>query len=228
MATTEARITTDRAERYLSQICRHASMVGSGEHLPHDAPPWLREVEVAADWSGTAGTITFIPWGRCDLTATADALIVRIDASDASDLEKIQTIIGNNLERMSHRNPLSVSWIRGETAQTTDPDIPRPPAEKTARHPKLRVASITVVAALAVIAHLALSGSLIADLSLTSTVGILALALLVFKFATIALAGRGLIALGRGSHHGLAARIARSMPLGRRKPDHVTPRAADL
>ncbi|APE35866.1 hypothetical protein BOX37_20095 [Nocardia mangyaensis] len=78
------------------------------------------------------------------------------------------------------------------------------------------------------IAHLALSGSLITDLRLTSSVGILALALLVFKFATIALAGRGLITLGRASHHGMTARMARSLSLGRRKPDHVTPRAADL
>ncbi|MGW5918417.1 DUF2218 domain-containing protein [Nocardia fluminea] len=215
MATTEARITTDRAERYLAQLCRHASTVGSGEHLPHGGPPWLRDVTVEADWSDTTGTITFAPLGRCDLTATADTLIARIDASDAAHLEKIQTIIGNNLERMSHRNPLTVHWIRTETAH--EQEEPGPPAAKTKRHPKLRVASITVLAALAVIAHLVLSGSLITDLRLTSTVGILALALLVFKLATIALAGRGLIALGRGGHHDLAAEIARSRSLGRRK-----------
>lgn len=203
-------------------------MVGSGEHLPHSDPAWRRDVTILADWSETTGTITFTPWGRCDLTATTDTLIARIDASDATHLEKIQTIIGNDLERMSHRNPLSVNWIRIETDYASDPKEPGQPAAKTERHPKLRVASITVVAALAVIAHLALSGSLIADLRLTSTVGILALALLAFKFATIALAGRGLIALGRGGHHGLAAKMARSISLRHRKPDHVTPRAADL
>ncbi len=62
MLTAEARVETERASRYLAQLCRHASQLG--QHLRHthdsgDAPPEVRHVE----WSDTYGIVS-LGWGE--------------------------------------------------------------------------------------------------------------------------------------------------------------------
>nr|WP_181698952.1 DUF2218 domain-containing protein [Nocardia sp. GTS18] len=222
MATSEARIPTDRAERFLAQLCRHASMIGSGPNAAHSETAPRRDVTVTAEWSGTAGTITFAPWGRCDLTATTDALIAHVEAPNTGYLEQIQTVIGRNLERMSHRTPLTVEWAEVDVL----PNSGSPTATKDGRRPKLRLAAITVIAALAVTAHLMLGGSLITDQRLTSAAVLLFLTLAGLKLATIVLARRGVIALARSRHHGLLGRTAQRG--FRAHGRSVRPRAVDL
>ncbi len=206
MVTAHARIPTDRAGRYLVQLCRHAAMIGAGSHAPNGHRSARSDMHVVADWSESAGTITFDPWGHCVLTATADSLDVHIDAADNGHLHKIEDIIGNNLERMSHRNPLAVQWIHEETpipsGTETGGRTPKPP-----RRSKVRIVVIAVVVAMFIGAHFLLGGSLATDLRLTGAAGLLALGLLIFKLATMALAGRGLMALGRGNHRRLAAEL---------------------
>ena len=112
-----AQIPTERASRYLVQFCKHAAALGSGGHTPRmhlHAPMGRRDVQVAAEWSPTSGTVTFTPWGTCTLTATDDTLTLRIDAADEAGLAQIRDVINRDFERFSSRDPISVTWRRIE------------------------------------------------------------------------------------------------------------------
>lgn len=108
-----AEIQTERASRYLVQFCKHAAAMGAGGHTArmHLHPTMARgEVQVAADWSDTLGTVTFTPWGQCALTADGDTLTLRIEAADEDGLTQIRDVIDRDFERFSHRGPLIVTW----------------------------------------------------------------------------------------------------------------------
>jgi hypothetical protein len=122
MPTSEARIETDRAARYVVQFCKHAGAMGSGRHSPRMHLRGMLtgrhpQVAVAAEWSDTNGTVTFTPWGQCVLAADTSGLTIRIDATDENGLTQIRDVVTRNLERFSQRNPLTVTWQR--------PDHPR-------------------------------------------------------------------------------------------------------
>jgi len=106
-----AQIQTDRAGRYLVQFCKHAAAMGDGGHA---ARMHLRKTmaRATAEWSDTAGTVTFTPWGTCTLAATADVLTLRIDATDDDGLARIRDVVDRDLERFSRREPLTVTWQR--------------------------------------------------------------------------------------------------------------------
>jgi hypothetical protein len=66
----QAQIQTERASRYLVQLCKHAAAMGSGGHSPRvhlQGRMARREVQVAADWSESA---TSSP-ATCSGSATA-------------------------------------------------------------------------------------------------------------------------------------------------------------
>ncbi|MDT4937040.1 MAG: uncharacterized protein QOG80_711 [Pseudonocardiales bacterium] len=112
MQTAVAHIATARATRYLVQFCEHARAMGGGHggarmHLGAAAH---RDVQVHAEWSDTRGVITFTPWGQCTLTAAADALTLRIEATDEEGLGKIQDVITRDLDRFGRRDRLTVAW----------------------------------------------------------------------------------------------------------------------
>src|ERR1700682_3411719 len=102
MLTAQAEIATDRAGRYLIQLCRHAGSMASSKghrlraHAGRDAPP-RSEVQLAAEWSDTDGVVGFAPWGRCTLQATPNTLTVHIEASDKDKLSRIQDIVTKDL-----------------------------------------------------------------------------------------------------------------------------------
>lgn len=85
MPTAEARVETERASRYLVQLCRHATRMGP--HLRHrrrahdgedmQAPPEVRHVE----WSDTYGLVA-LSWGQWTMYASPDALTLRAEAAD--------------------------------------------------------------------------------------------------------------------------------------------------
>lgn len=113
MPTAEARIETDRAQRYLAQLCQHASAMGAGGHAArmhggeHQASHDLDvQVEIADDH----GRLTFAPWGTCTLTADATALTLRVEAKDEDGLQRIQDILSNDLDRFGRRDGLVVAW----------------------------------------------------------------------------------------------------------------------
>lgn len=118
MPTAQARITTTRASRYLTQLCQHATSTGAsgpdvvrpqrdvpgGTAHPAGKPP-------RAEWTETHGTISF-PGGTITLQATADALIVRASAGTEPELRRAQEKVGGHLARFGRRDQLTVAWRR--------------------------------------------------------------------------------------------------------------------
>lgn len=119
MPTAEARIETDRPSRYLVQLCRHAAAMGGTDgHQPRVHLRGMlarRQVQVRAEWSETEGTLRFIPWGTCTITADADTLTLRIDADDEEGLHQLQDVIARDLNRFGRRDQLTVNWSQPET-----------------------------------------------------------------------------------------------------------------
>jgi hypothetical protein len=119
MPTTEARVATSRAGRYLAQLCGHLSRMGGMRHRPptrhvggqtHDGghrPPQVEHV----DYSDTYGTVRFAG-GLCTLHATSDTLTLRIDADDEDALRRIQNGVSARLEKIGRRDQLTVTWRR--------------------------------------------------------------------------------------------------------------------
>jgi hypothetical protein len=113
MVIAEARIETDRAERYLAQICKHAAAMGGGGHRArlHKGDHSDRdELNVHADWSATRGAVTFTPWGTCAIAADGRILTLRVEASDEENLGRIQDILTRDLDRFGRRDRLVVNW----------------------------------------------------------------------------------------------------------------------
>lgn len=112
MITAEAHIETDRPERYLAQICKHAAAMGGGGHRArmHGGHPEQDELEVDAEWSGARGTVTFAPAGTCALRADGTVLTLRVEATDDAGLRRIQEILSRDLDRFGRRDDLVVVW----------------------------------------------------------------------------------------------------------------------
>ena len=117
MPTAEARIRTDRASRYLAQLCRHASQMGRPMrhrlrvHDRGDAPPEVQHVE----WSDTYGIVS-LSWGQWTMQATPDTLAVRAEAADEDNLRRIQDLVAERLGRFGRRDHLAVSWQQPRSA----------------------------------------------------------------------------------------------------------------
>lgn len=163
MLTAEARVETDRASRYLVQLCRHASQLGRhrGMRLPaHRAgdPQASQEMpaHIDAEWSDDRGTVS-VDGGTCTMQATADMLTLRVEAVGEDGLQQIQNAITRDLTRFSRRNPLAVNWTRSEppSPQLDEPGrtIPAPAENPTKRQGRRRAILLAVVAAVAVAAH---------------------------------------------------------------------------
>jgi hypothetical protein len=111
--TAEALLETDRPTRYLVQLCRHAAaMSGEGHRARTHAAPAHRRVRVEAEWSDTRGVLTFDPWGRCTVEATATTLLLRVEAGGEEGLRRIQDVIAADLARFGRRDRLEVTWRR--------------------------------------------------------------------------------------------------------------------
>jgi hypothetical protein len=123
MPVLQARIVTDRPGRYLRQFCKHAAAMGSGRmhrfRRHGDAPAGPGQVRVSAEYSDTAGTVVFAPWGRAELAAGDTGLLIRVDAADDDAAARIRTIIENNLRRFG-RGQLAVDW-QVDTGDSTPP-----------------------------------------------------------------------------------------------------------
>jgi hypothetical protein len=166
MPTLQAQIQTERASRYLVQLCKHAAAMGSGGHTARmhlHAPIARREVQVAADWSDTTGTVTFAPWGHCTLAAEEHALTLRIDAADDDGLTRIREVIDRDLQRFSQRDPVTVTWRPGEPAGIAP--VQSPPTSKSRQGiPRWRLQTIVLAlaAVLLVALHVGLAGVVVA------------------------------------------------------------------
>lgn len=194
----EAHIPTDRADRYLVQFCRHAAAMGGGGHTARmhlHATMVRREVQVAAQWSETSGTVTFAPWGRCTLAADASTLTLRIDAVDEDGLAQISDVVTRDLERMSHRDPLSVTWQRfhsPDASPSGQAETGAPEPRRGFPRPHLKTILLTLAVILVVGLHVGLAGAVVAESRWTAAAVNVVAALVGLKIALVALARVGI------------------------------------
>jgi ubiquinone/menaquinone biosynthesis C-methylase UbiE len=191
MHAAEARIATDHANRYLTQLCRHAGKMGghlSSGHLSrshHDehTPPAVLNVE----WSDTSGAIRFGE-GRCMLRASDSALLLHVEATTESALRRLQHGIAHRLETFGHRERLTVRWQPSTCRSTGQPEespsrVPPPggPMRVRWRSRLARNLALAAVAAVAIAAHLGLLGATLAIAAWTKWGATAILAFVVIK-----------------------------------------------
>lgn len=83
---------TEHGSRYLQQLCKH----------------WSHKFETS--FSDLEGTIA-LPLGRVDLEAQANDLCLTLNPKAAADLERLQQVVEDHLNRFAFREaPLPFSW----------------------------------------------------------------------------------------------------------------------
>lgn len=94
MIAAETRVNSEKAKRYLVQLCKH---------FAHKTP---------AEYDETQGRVDFRP-GLCVMTATDDALFVRCEAGAAPELERVMHIVEDHIVRFGWREKVVVEWMQG-------------------------------------------------------------------------------------------------------------------
>jgi hypothetical protein len=110
----DARVETDRAARYLTQLTRHVSQMRARHSLVlhgGDGQPKVLRVESR----GNAAKMQF-EIGTCVLEAHEDALLLRLVADDETNLQVLQDAIAHRLATVGRREKLTVEWTREMTA----------------------------------------------------------------------------------------------------------------
>ncbi|MGW3567793.1 DUF2218 domain-containing protein [Streptomyces sp. NPDC000941] len=166
MLTAQAHIPTDRASRYLVQLCRHGSqMTGIPGHRPRahtagGAPPRIRHVE----WSDTCGVLDF-GFGQCTLEAGPEGLTLRARADDEEHLRRIQDGIASRIEKIGRRDNLRVTWHRSQAPVTAPDDVPGvaggPPAARSPLRAHGKTIGLPAVALLVLAVHLGAGRALV-------------------------------------------------------------------
>lgn len=92
MTTLTARVSTESASRYLQQLCKH----------------WSHKFEVSFD--PQQGTIA-LPFGKTDLKAEPETLVVTIHLNDGADSERPKKVVEDHLNRFAFREgELQFDW----------------------------------------------------------------------------------------------------------------------
>ena len=119
MPAAQARIETERASRYLTQLCQHVQSIYSkrGSHFPrrghspagHARGRPAEPPRVA--WTDTRGTVSFGD-AAITLTASPTALLLHAEADSEDSLQRAQELVTQVLIRIGRRDRLSVTWQR--------------------------------------------------------------------------------------------------------------------
>ena len=92
MFVTTARFATPNAAKYIAQLCKH---------FAHKVP---------AEWDESTGRAE-LPSGLAEMTAEADALVVRVTAADAKAMISARFAIGSHLVTFAYREDFTgFSW----------------------------------------------------------------------------------------------------------------------
>ncbi len=92
MHTSQAHVATASASRYLVQLCKH----------------WAHKLDV--DYTSETARIQFAS-GLCRMTASADALLVIVEAEDADTVTRLQGVVEEHLRRFAFREELGAfAW----------------------------------------------------------------------------------------------------------------------
>ncbi|ONH21788.1 DUF2218 domain-containing protein [Pseudofrankia asymbiotica] len=107
MPTAHARVATDRAARYLTQLCGHLDAIHDRHRTGHGGPdtPTVQ----AVTRTGNAGLLEF-DRGTCRIEATPDTVVLSAEAPDAESLRQIQNAVTHRLEIIGGREGLAVTW----------------------------------------------------------------------------------------------------------------------
>ena len=94
---------TTNGSRYLQQLCKHWQHNLAVEFTPEHGTVVFPKDARGADWPGD---------GLLTMTAGADALAVRIDASSPEHLEGLKGAVARHLDRFAFREaPLPFDWV---------------------------------------------------------------------------------------------------------------------
>jgi hypothetical protein len=98
-----ARLSTDKAARYMTQLAKH----------------WSHRFEVAFD--ATSATIP-LPLGTCLMRAEPDGLNVTVEAPILESLARLEDVVAEHLLRFAFREPVvHLAWTRAREAGGIDP-----------------------------------------------------------------------------------------------------------
>ncbi|MGW4566311.1 DUF2218 domain-containing protein [Streptomyces sp. NPDC004561] len=185
MPTAEAHLATDRASRYLVQLCRHLRQMDRIRHRPpggHGVGRMKPEVQ-QVDYTDTHGTVRFAD-GQWTLDATADTLTLRVTADDEEALRRLQDGIGARIEKIGRRDGLQVQWRRVGTdalpqeERDTEGGSPGAGGRRGSRGATLGLVAGGV---LIVAVHLGIGGAVLADAKWTGWAANAVLVLILVK-----------------------------------------------
>lgn len=90
--TSEARVRTEKADRYANRLSKH---------FGH---------KIRAEWTPPEGLLEFPELGTCRLASSPTELVLKAEAPDAETLGKLERVVGSHLERFGTRDGLTVGW----------------------------------------------------------------------------------------------------------------------
>ncbi len=90
--TSDARVATEHASRYLQQLCKH----------------WSHKFAVTFDPAHGV-----VPFGEatCTFDATPEALLMRLEAAPG-EIARMEEVVTKHLERFAFREALDIRWAR--------------------------------------------------------------------------------------------------------------------
>lgn len=91
MIKAEARVRTERASRYLVQMCKH---------FRH---------KVEAEWTDVSGRVDFAP-GLCHMRVEDGKLVIQCEAANERELGRVKYILGDHLTRFAWREEIEMTW----------------------------------------------------------------------------------------------------------------------
>jgi hypothetical protein len=212
MPTAEARLATERASRYLVQLCRHLGQMKGMSHRPligHGdgrMPPVVQHV----DYTDTRGTVRFAD-GQWNLEATENALVLRVEADNEEALQRLQTGIAARVEKIGRRDGLQVHWQQMKPDTTPSP-VPTDGNDgahdggTAPRRPRGTTMGLMAGGALIVAIHLGIGGAALAGAAWTGWAANAVLLLILVKLLFMG----GHVLLGRTAlRRGIALRHRR-------------------
>ena len=115
MPSIEAHIATDRPNRYLNQLCRHAAAMNhtSGHRFRKHSDDQRADEEsltVHVERTDNTGVLTFTSGARCTVSAAGSWLTVKIVADDQQTLNRVRDVITRDLERFGRRDGMTITW----------------------------------------------------------------------------------------------------------------------
>lgn len=102
--TTEARIKTSTAKRYLDELCGQLDARSRAN----------AQLGVQVNWTEATGTVDF-GWGRCIIRAGETTLELHAEASDENGLQQVRELITRHLEKLVGDGELELTWHQDGT-----------------------------------------------------------------------------------------------------------------